>query len=53
MLYIYTKLIENIIDGIKAMERTGFPLENFQGGLILQKIEGGVTVLFSGHRLSG
>ena len=40
MVYIWTKFHENILDGIKVTERTGFSWGKFQRGIV-----GGVTVL--------
>ena len=38
MLYICTKLNENIFDDVKVKERTRFSYERFQRGIILQKM---------------
>ena len=46
VVYFYTKFHENILDGIKVIERTRFSWEKFQTGKILKKNVDGVTVLF-------
>ena len=38
VVYICTKFHENILDGIKAIEKTVFPSEKFQRGIILYKM---------------
>ena len=45
MVFISTKFHENILDGIKAIERTRFPSEKIQRAIISQKNVGGVPVL--------
>ena len=45
LLYILIKFHENILDGIKVIERTRFSNKEFQRALF-RKNEGGVTVLF-------
>ena len=44
LVYISTKFHENILDGIKVIERTRFPLEKFQNHNSLKSV-GGVLVL--------
>ena len=44
MLYIYAKLHEIILNGIKVIERTRFLYGNLQRGIIPQKNVGGETV---------
>ena len=49
MVHICTQFHENILDGIKVIERIQFSKENFQRGII-QNV-GGFTVLVFCHRL--
>ena len=45
IFYISTKFHENILDGIKVIEWTRFPSENFKGPYFRKNV-GGVTVSF-------
>ena len=45
MVYISIKFHENILGGIKVLERTRFSSEKFQRAVIPLKNIGGVTVL--------
>ena len=45
MVYICTKFHENILKGIKVIERTIFSGKKFQRDIIPKKNSGGVTVL--------
>ena len=49
--YIHAKFYENILYIIKVIQQTRFSLEQFRRDVILQKIVGEVTVLFSAHCL--
>ena len=49
LLYICTKFHENILNDIKVIEQTRFPLEKFQRSIISQKVE--LQFLFSAHCL--
>ena len=45
MVYICTKFRENILDGIKVIERTEFSYQKFQKGHNSVKNGGGVRIL--------
>ena len=51
MLYICTKLYENILDGNKVKEQTRLSLEIFQRTIISQKLYMELQFLFSAHCL--
>ena len=51
LLYIGTKFHENVLDNIKVIEQTRFPLEKFQRGIISQKLLVKLQFLFSAHYL--
>ena len=51
MVYICTKFHENILNGIKVIERTRFSLEQFQRGVIPLKMKMELRFFFSAHRL--
>ena len=51
LVYICTKFHENILDGIKVIERTRFSKEKFQRGIIPEKMKVELQFLFSAHRL--
>ena len=51
MVYIYTKFHENILKGLRAIERTRFPERNFQRGIILSDMKTKLQFFFSAHHL--
>ena len=51
MHYIYTKFRENISKDLRVIERTRFPHNNFQRGMIPSKIQVELRYLFSAHSL--